>query len=234
MRRTGRGRQVEAGCGAVLVGQHRGLGRAQRLEPDPRAQGQTAPGKALRDGAHDFLVMHESEPQPVGHHIAGDVVRRRPEPAGHEQDLRARRRLDQRLADDQPIRNGDLPSDPQPERKERLGEEPQVGVEDVAEQQLGPGIDDFDVHGWKMAWTLVRTPRALWTKVQAAWLTARRRPSASGGLRRSRPCRSRPPGSSAARARCRAPSRRGRKARSRRASAASRRRGLSCASRART
>ena len=91
--------------------------------------------------------MHEFEAEPFADDFARDVVGRRAEPAGDEDDFRARRGLGESLADHVAIGHRDLPGDAQAERKQRLGEKFEVGVEDIAEQQLGAGIDDFDAHG---------------------------------------------------------------------------------------
>jgi hypothetical protein len=50
------------------------------------------------------------------------------------------------FADFLAIGDGDLAGDPQAKREKLLAEEGEMGVDRIAEQQLGPGVDDFNDH----------------------------------------------------------------------------------------
>ena len=126
--------------------EHLGLSRSQRLKPHPVAQFQPAQSEPGGDCAHDFIVVNQFDYEQFRGDLAGDIVRRGAESARDENNLRAAEGLLHRVADRAAIRHRDLPLDAQTEGKDRLGKELEVRVDHIAEQQLGPGVDDFDAH----------------------------------------------------------------------------------------
>ena len=140
----------------MVIRQDHRLAGALRLAGIARAHLQSAPGKTRPDRLHHRLVVDHLQPEQFRHGFARDVIRRRPEPAGDEHDFRASERLGQRVANARAaIRHRDLPFEPQPERKERLGKNARMRVEDAAEQQFGAGIEDFDAHRFRFSARIV-------------------------------------------------------------------------------
>ncbi len=146
MRRLRARREVEPGRGAELIRQHHRLRRPLRLPRDPCAHRQAAPREPLRDRLHHLLIVDQRQPQQFRRDLPRDVIRRRPESAGDDHDLRAREALEQRAANVGAIGHRHLAIHPQPEWKERLRQEAEMSIEHAAKQQFGAGIDDFNAH----------------------------------------------------------------------------------------
>ena len=99
-----------------------------------------------RIAAGDRLVDHQTEAEQLRGNFTRHVIRRRSETACDQKDVAARKGIEQRAANGRSVRNGRLSADPQSEREKLLTEISEVGVCDVAEQQLGAGVEDLDVH----------------------------------------------------------------------------------------
>ena len=151
VRRPARG-QVQAGRGAVVVlndgrtGGHLGLAR------DARQEGAFDLLVKCLQTVEDRRVLRQRTAEQFGGEVARQVVARRPEAAGDQHEVSASERFLERVTDGGSVGHAHLLVNPQAEGEEFLAEKGQVGVGDVAEEQLGAGVDDFDLHGRSNAW----------------------------------------------------------------------------------
>ncbi len=141
------GRQIQPGRGAIGIGQDDGFRGALGLPPIARAHGHVTPGEALFDGGHHRFIVDQCEAQQFGDRFAGEVIGGRAQSAGDQHHIGPAKGLGHRLANGIAIRHGDLALDPQAERKKRLADKLEMGVEDAAEEEFRAGIEDFDAHG---------------------------------------------------------------------------------------
>jgi hypothetical protein len=95
---------------------------------------------------HDGGIVPQLQSKEFGGNFTGDVISRRSETAGDENKVRIRERLCKRIADSETVRHRHLPADAQAERKYFAGDKAEMRIENVAEQKLGAGVDDDDVH----------------------------------------------------------------------------------------
>jgi hypothetical protein len=138
--------EVEAGGGAVGICEDGGALRDLGLAAIARGHLKTAPGESGLDEGPNVRVLDEREAEEPGGYLAGDVVSGGAEATGDDDDVSAREGLYEGDANGVAIGNGDLASDAKAEREELLAEEGEMGVEGVAEEELGTGVDDFDKH----------------------------------------------------------------------------------------
>ena len=87
-----------------------------------------------------------SKPSSSDVDFARDVVRRRSETAGNENQIRPLDVLVQSIANRRPIGDRHLALDPQAERENLARDEAKVSVDYVAEQDFGAGVYDEDAH----------------------------------------------------------------------------------------
>ncbi len=139
------GRQVEAGRGAVVVGDHGGAGGDLGLARDAAVDHAVEFLVVTIQGGEHGVVGGEGPVEQFGGDVAGEVIGGRPEAAGDDDDFRAlAKRVEQRVADGGAVGHADLTVNAQAEVEKFLSEEGEVGVGDVAEEELGAGVDDFD------------------------------------------------------------------------------------------
>jgi hypothetical protein len=124
-----------------------------------------------RDRREDGLVEVERPAEHFRDDFPGDVVAGRTEPARHEDDVASGKGLGQHRANLGPIGDRGLPLDAESELEQLLAKVSGMGVDDLAEEQFGSCVDDFEAHGSKGTDTS-RIPR--WNS------------SGLGGCRRSR------------------------------------------------
>ena len=105
--------------------------------------------QAFADRGGHGLVGKKPQAEQLRGDLSGDIVRRRPEPAGDQKNVAAREGGEQRLANGATVRNGRLPGNAQPQREELLSEIGKVRVRDAPEQELRSGIENFNVHRGK-------------------------------------------------------------------------------------
>ena len=118
-----------------------------RLPSDAGQEGSVDPAKVGVQACENPGILGQRQAEEFGHQVAGDVVGRRAQATRDEDEVGASNRVQQRLADRRAVRDADLPVHAQAQWKKLQAEKGQVRVGDVAEQQLGAGVDDFDFHG---------------------------------------------------------------------------------------
>src|SRR5438067_304429 len=139
-------REIQARRAAMFVRQDGCAFGHVRLSRHPVRQPETAARRPRFDRAQDRRVVSQFQPEEVGRDLARDVVRRRTQAAGDEDDLRLSQRLRDRVSDHVTIGDGGLTFDPQTERKDFARDERQMGIENVAEKKLCAGIDEDGDH----------------------------------------------------------------------------------------
>ena len=145
-------RQVQAGRGAVMVLDHGRAGGHLRLARDAWQEGALDLLEVCLEVGEDRRVFGHGPAEEFGGEVACQVVARRPEAAGDQHEVGASKRFLERRADGRPVGHADLMVDAQAEGEKFLAEKGQVGVGDVAEEEFGAGVDDFDLHRRGNAW----------------------------------------------------------------------------------
>jgi hypothetical protein len=90
--------------------------------------------------------MFQFQVEQISRDFTGDVIRGGTESAGDENYFGLGQRSLDRLADRVTVGNGDLALNPQAKRENFPSDEPQMRIQNVAEEQLGAGIDDDHTH----------------------------------------------------------------------------------------
>jgi hypothetical protein len=140
--------EVKAGGGAVGIGKDGGAPGDLSLAAIARSHLDAAPGESGLDILPHGGVLDKREAEELGGDLPRDVVGSGAEAAGDEYDVGPGEGLDESLADGVAIGDGDLALDPEAEGEELLAEIGEMGVEGIAEEELGTGVDEFYDHGW--------------------------------------------------------------------------------------
>ena len=140
------GGDVETGRASIFVGQNLGATRHLGLAQDSVGQPDPTPEQTLRDRGLQFRIGHQFQTEQLGCDLSSDVVGRRPETAGDEDQVRPVEVLAEGIADGGTIGDRDLPLDAQAQRKNLARDEGEVRVEHVSEEDFGAGVDDDDSH----------------------------------------------------------------------------------------
>ena len=127
-----------------------------RLTRHPIRQSEAAARRPLLDSLQDRRIVLQFQPEEVGRDFTRNVVRRRPQTAGDEDDLRPVQRFRDGLANRLTIRDRDLTLDPQPERKDFPRDEVEMGVEHIADEKLRARVNDDDIHVESLKRTIAR------------------------------------------------------------------------------
>lgn len=160
------GWQVESGCSSGRIGEQGGTFRDQALPSIVVGHGVTATFHIRGQRGDEVLVDPEGEIIESGGDFAGHVVRGRPESAGGDDDVSAPRCF-KRLADWITVRDSYLTGQSEADRAEFSSDVGSVGIDDLTEQELGSGIDQFDVHVARSTGEAPRAKRECLTCMQA-------------------------------------------------------------------
>src|SRR4051794_19638148 len=90
--------------------------------------------------------MLQFQPEQLRGYFAGYVVGRRPETTGDENDVRLIQRFSDCMPDGLAVGHGELPIDAKSERENFPGNEGEMGIQHVTEENLGSGVDDDYAH----------------------------------------------------------------------------------------
>jgi hypothetical protein len=139
-------RQIKSRRSTSLVRQYVGANRNLRLSPDPFRQRDTAKRKSAVDRLAHARVFDQLELQQLGHSLPRHIVGGRSETAGDENDFCAWKNIPECDGNGNSIGNGALFVDPQAEFKNLTGDEGEVRIDDVTQQDLGAGVDHNSAH----------------------------------------------------------------------------------------
>lgn len=138
--------QHQAGGGPGVVGKDVGAAGHLGLPGDDRVRHAAPGGEVGLDLAEDGRIGVQGKAEEGGGGLPRHVVGGRSQAAGDQHQVGAGEGLGQRGLDVGPVRDGHLALHPDAQGEEFLGQPGQVGVHDVAQEQLRAGVEDFRFH----------------------------------------------------------------------------------------
>jgi hypothetical protein len=122
-----------------------GSDRDHGLTPHARAEFVSAFGEALTDRFNDLPVLAEGHSKQLRRDLPGNVIGGWAQSSGHKKHIAPGRTLDDGIADGRTIRHSGLTRNSETQRKQMGGDAGEVGIDHIAEQKLGPGVQQFNI-----------------------------------------------------------------------------------------